>query len=93
MKTLLLSLVLISNISFADDYDSCLDRLYSNHQGEVDTAKEVFKKQSEDCFRFPDGEEYYACQNKAKETFDKAIESANSRVQLGTRACLKYPWL
>jgi len=92
MKKLILILAVISNISFASDYDSCMDRLYSEHQGELDSAKEVFKRQSEDCFRYPDGEEYYACQNKAKETMDKAIERANSKVQLGSRACLKYPW-
>ena len=92
MKTLILLLLVLSNVSFADGYDSCLDRIYGEHQGELDMAKEVFKRQSEDCFKFPDGEEYYACQHKAQETLDKAIERANSKVKLGEKNCIKYPW-
>ena len=83
---------MFSNISFANGFDDCLDRLYIKHQEQIDLAKEIFKKQSEDCFRFPEGEDYYACQNLAKETYDKAIERANTIVTLGTKDCNKYPW-
>lgn len=92
MKKLILLLLVSTNITLANDYDSCLDRIYGQHQAELDTAKEVFKRQSEDCFRFPEGEEYYACQHKAQETFDRAVEKANIKVKLGEKDCLKYPW-
>jgi hypothetical protein len=92
MKKLILLLALVSNISFADGYDDCLDRAYGEHQGELDTAKEIFTRENQDCFRFPDEEEFYACQFKAKKAFDESVEKANIRVKLASKACLKFPF-
>ncbi len=92
MKKSIFLILLFANVSFANGYDDCMDRAYGRHQADLDTAKEIFKKQSEDCFRFPDGEEHYACQFKAKETFDKEVEKANIRLNFETKNCQKYPW-
>ncbi|MFI5390380.1 MAG: hypothetical protein ACHQYQ_03380 [Bacteriovoracales bacterium] len=92
MKKLILLLALVSNISFADGYDDCLDRAYREHQGELDAAKESLNRENQDCVRYPDEEEFYACQYKAKKTFDESVEKANIRVKLAEKACAKYPW-
>jgi hypothetical protein len=92
MKNTILLLTLITNTSFADGYEDCLDRIYREHQGELDSAKETFKTENEDCFRYPDEEIFYACQFKAKEKLDKAVERANIKVKLASKDCLKYPW-
>ena len=85
-------MALVSNISFADGYEDCLDRAYGEHQGELDGAKETFTRENQDCFRYPDEEVFYACQFKAKKTFDESVEKATIRVKLASKACLKFPF-